>query len=550
MGQTSGCGRICKCNDDNIVTATKTPEGLDVILRNKARPLLCDLEADFEKYAGPDGKIGAAELAEIWQKVARLKVGSLSDEDAITIRESAATYIKVMDLDANGRIDHSEFVTFMLGGLDSRGPFQKMRDYIRHSVAQDPASLQNALEMFKQWDLDGDGYVTRQELLQHVGQFAAGQSGGGQAGNAAGSELAKSAAALLDGTDIDSDGKIDLWEFLAYSLGRRKVAVELLLYDISHGVSKRFSPILLGRSFEAIYHSGTIVHGTEFWYGGRLFQNDPPMEAIFGPPLSSSDKAKLEPSTYKKGLYSVHIGYTLATMDEILSYLGGTLRKKYTPDNYDVLTHNCNCFSDDFVHFLTGSGIPDAVKNLPELVMKTPTARLLRPLLNKWLGGFQGGADGTEHLAPGQGPQPVQELGFDDVCRQVACAGGDIVCIDPATLDGRPPSGENLLAQVLKSEKSLVDLKFFDPGSCTFVTRTKVPQKLVMAVPSHEEVPVESMAAIAALHAASDLQEEHKELRDELIDHHAKACRTPPGTTPTNTGRAGGTPGKAAPKKK
>ena len=38
--------------------------------------------------------------------------------------------------------------------------------------------------------------------------------------------MAKSAAALLDGTDIDSDGKIDLWEFLAYSLGRRKVAVD------------------------------------------------------------------------------------------------------------------------------------------------------------------------------------------------------------------------------------------------------------------------------------------------------------------------------------
>ena len=67
--------------------------------------------------------------------------------------------------------------------------------------------------------------------------------------------------------DLDDDGQVDFNEFLSYAIGRRKQPVELILYDISNGVSARFSLILLGRQFEAIYHSGTLVFGTEFWYG-------------------------------------------------------------------------------------------------------------------------------------------------------------------------------------------------------------------------------------------------------------------------------------------
>eukprot|EP00971_Amphidinium_carterae_P014487 286259-Amphidinium_carterae.1 len=48
--------------------------------------------------------------------------------------------------------------------------------------------------------------------------------------------------------DVDNDGKLDFYEILAHSLGRRKQSVELLVYDISKGVSKRYSKLLLGKS--------------------------------------------------------------------------------------------------------------------------------------------------------------------------------------------------------------------------------------------------------------------------------------------------------------
>ena len=39
-------------------------------------------------------------------------------------------------------------------------------------------------------------------------------------------------------------------------------------------------------------------------------------------------------------------------------FVNHTLSKKYRSDNYDVLEHNCNCFTNDGVHFLTGWSIP------------------------------------------------------------------------------------------------------------------------------------------------------------------------------------------------
>merc|ERR1719433_2188611 len=81
-------------------------------------------------------------------------------------------------------------------------------------------------------------------------------------------------------------------------------------------------------------------------------------------------------------------------MSEFRTFLTSHLAKKYRKDNYDVLTHNCNGFSNEAIDFLTGASIPDQVINLPQLVMATTTAKLLRPLLNRWLGGFGGGGEG------------------------------------------------------------------------------------------------------------------------------------------------------------
>ena len=62
----------------------------------------------------------------------------------------------------------------------------------------------------------------------------------------------------------------------------------------------------------------------------------------------------------------------------------------------EVLTHNCNHFSNKVSKFLLNQNIPDHVLLQPEIAMNTITARALRPLLNRWLGGFEKEAGGEE----------------------------------------------------------------------------------------------------------------------------------------------------------
>jgi desumoylating isopeptidase 1 len=50
---------------------------------------------------------------------------------------------------------------------------------------------------------------------------------------------------------------------------------------------------------------------------------------------------------------------------------------------YDLWTHNCNNFSNDFATFLLGKGIPDHITNLPQQVLNSPFGRVLQPHVNQ-----------------------------------------------------------------------------------------------------------------------------------------------------------------------
>ena len=40
-------------------------------------------------------------------------------------------------------------------------------------------------------------------------------------------------------------------------------------------MAKQMSPMLLGKSIDGIYHTGLVVYGTEFYYGGGICQGQP-----------------------------------------------------------------------------------------------------------------------------------------------------------------------------------------------------------------------------------------------------------------------------------
>ena len=51
--------------------------------------------------------------------------------------------------------------------------------------------------------------------------------------------------------------------------------VTMLLYDISNGMAKQFSPMMVGKVIEAIYHSSIVVYGVEYFFGGGICTGQP-----------------------------------------------------------------------------------------------------------------------------------------------------------------------------------------------------------------------------------------------------------------------------------
>lgn len=56
--------------------------------------------------------------------------------------------------------------------------------------------------------------------------------------------------------------------------------------------------------------------------------------------------------------------------------------------SYDLFTHNCNNFTNDFAMFLLGKGIPDRITSLPQTVLNTPFGQMLKPQLDSAMRGI------------------------------------------------------------------------------------------------------------------------------------------------------------------
>jgi len=148
--------------------------------------------------------------------------------------------------------------------------------------------------------------------------------------------------------------------------------VNIHFYDLSGGVAKAVSPCLLGKPLEGLWHTGVVVYGKEYFFGGEIFY-DKPGQTAFGKPTKM-----------------LRIGWTLQRQAELHDFIVEDLRPMFNREVYDVMQRNCNHFTDVVVLWLTGRRLPVEVANQPEHIMQLPMAKLMRPLLNRWLGNIDG----------------------------------------------------------------------------------------------------------------------------------------------------------------
>uniref|UniRef100_G1NY09 Desumoylating isopeptidase 1 n=1 Tax=Myotis lucifugus TaxID=59463 RepID=G1NY09_MYOLU len=144
--------------------------------------------------------------------------------------------------------------------------------------------------------------------------------------------------------------------------------VKLYVYDLSKGLARRLSPIMLGKQLEGIWHTSIVVHKDEFFFGSGGISSCPPGGTLLGPPDSVVD-----------------VGSTEVTEEiflEYLSSLGESQFRMCRGEAYNLFEHNCNTFSNEVAQFLTGRKIPSYITDLPSEVLSTPFGQALRPLLD------------------------------------------------------------------------------------------------------------------------------------------------------------------------
>lgn len=143
-------------------------------------------------------------------------------------------------------------------------------------------------------------------------------------------------------------------------------SVTLRVYDLSRGIARQMSPALLGKTIDGIWHTGVLVFGREYFFGGGGIQALAPEVVVA--------RYGMEP------VQLVPLGDTPKTQAQLEEFLRANAYR-FTGDTYDLLRHNCNNFSDDVATFLVGHGIPRAILDLPNEALSTPLGAMFRPML-------------------------------------------------------------------------------------------------------------------------------------------------------------------------
>lgn len=60
--------------------------------------------------------------------------------------------------------------------------------------------------------------------------------------------------------------------------------VTLLVYDITQGMAKGMSMMMIGQQIDAIFHTSLVVFGREYFFGGGICQMEP-KSTPYGKPI-------------------------------------------------------------------------------------------------------------------------------------------------------------------------------------------------------------------------------------------------------------------------
>jgi len=142
--------------------------------------------------------------------------------------------------------------------------------------------------------------------------------------------------------------------------------VHLYIYDLSQGMARSLGPALGLHDLEGVWHTAIVVHNKEIFFGSSGIEHCPPGATMLGQPLET----KL-------------LGKTNVNMENLTAYITNLGLSEFHGSRYDLFKHNCNNFSSYLTKFLGVDDIPQHILDLPNKVMSSPIAAMLRPILEQ-----------------------------------------------------------------------------------------------------------------------------------------------------------------------
>lgn len=140
--------------------------------------------------------------------------------------------------------------------------------------------------------------------------------------------------------------------------------VALHVYDLSMGLARTYAQMFIGKQIEGIWHTGIVVFGKEFYWGGEI-QEDYPARTPYGTPVKTID-----------------LGESFVP-EEVFREFIQEVRPRYSVATYKLLSNNCNNFSQECSQFLTGQSIPADILNLPLDALDSPMGQMIRPFIEQ-----------------------------------------------------------------------------------------------------------------------------------------------------------------------
>ncbi|CEL91836.1 unnamed protein product [Vitrella brassicaformis CCMP3155] len=148
-----------------------------------------------------------------------------------------------------------------------------------------------------------------------------------------------------------------------------KSSVQLRVYDLSQGMARQMSLPLLGMQIDYLPHTGLHVFGREYFFGGGIQVLTP---------------SEVESTYGMRPVEIIPLGDTEVAEEAFHAYLHETAHM-WTENTYNLLSRNCNNFTDEAAKFLLGKGIPEHIVNLPQRVSSTPLGAMIASVM----GGMQ-----------------------------------------------------------------------------------------------------------------------------------------------------------------